>query len=68
MKLDMEKIERMRARDIKAKKNSLKWIVPIAQRLVTKMTSDELYSFIVDTIVAKQVSLADDILNGEDLE
>ena len=68
MRLDMADITRMRERDIKAKKNSLEWLVPMAQRLVTKMTSDELYNFIRSTIIIKQISLADEILNGEELE
>ena len=61
--MNLETFKERRKIDKKMKKNSLDWILPIAKNVLRQMDSDELYSFIVGTLLSKQSKLEHKLLN-----
>tara|TARA_R110002012_G_C11549250_1_gene602293 strand:+ start:522 stop:722 length:201 start_codon:yes stop_codon:yes gene_type:complete len=66
--MNWKEIEEKRNNDIHYCRNSLSWIKPIAENVLMHMSSDELYEFIEKTLVAKQMKLAEKLLNPKEDE
>ena len=66
--LSWKEIVEKRNNDIHYCRNSLSWIKPIAENMLTHMCSDELFEFIKTTLAAKQVKLAEKLLNPKEEE
>tara|TARA_R100001082_G_scaffold83783_1_gene50502 strand:+ start:511 stop:714 length:204 start_codon:yes stop_codon:yes gene_type:complete len=60
--MNWKEIEEKRAMDVERRINSLSWLTPIAENMLMHMSSDELYEFIHNTLVAKQMNLAELLL------
>ena len=61
--MNLNTLRDKRAEDVNNGRNSLSWIVPIAQHLVRHMTSDELYFFVMNRVVRKKADLEHKLLN-----
>jgi len=66
--MNLETLKERRRVDKKMKKNSLDWILPIAKNVLRQMDSDELYSFIISTLINKQNKLEYKLLTVRDEE